>query len=229
MRPPDRTDTVADGPTPLRASPGTPFEDGLRVMPDTENEFAVLLARARRGEAAALGELARRYEPEVRLVAHVQLGPALRPHLDSMDLVQSVHRSLMLGLRAGKFDVSNPDRLVALALTLVRRKVARKWRHMRRQQRFLPGPGGGGDLARALGSLAAPTPDPARAAELRDALEHLCAGLDETERRVMELRLQGHSTAEVARELGLDADVLRVRLSRLRRRLHACGVLEEWL
>jgi RNA polymerase sigma-70 factor (ECF subfamily) len=196
-------------------------------MPEADKEFAALLAQARAGDTAALAELARRYEPEVRLVARVQLGPAMRPHLDSMDLVQSVHRSLMLGLRAGKFDVSSPDQLVALALTVVRRKVARKWRHLRRQQRSLPGRAESLDLT--LASLAVPDSDPARAAELRDATEHLCAGLDETERRVLELRLEGHSTAEVARELGLDADVLRVRLSRLRRRLHTYGVLDEWL
>jgi RNA polymerase sigma-70 factor (ECF subfamily) len=45
----------------------------------------------------------------------------------------------------------------------------------------------------------------------------------------VELRLQGYSTADAARELGLDADVLRVRLSRLRQRLRAGGVLTEWL
>jgi hypothetical protein len=33
----------------------------------------------------------------------------------------------------------------------------------------------------------------------------------------------------VAREPGLDADVLRVRRSRLRRRLHDTGVREEWV
>jgi RNA polymerase sigma factor (sigma-70 family) len=212
-------------PDALRA---TPFEDGPRVMPETETDFAALLARARQGESGALAELTRRYEPEVRLVAHVQLGPALRPHLDSMDLVQSVHRSLMLGLRAGKFDVGSSDQLVALALTLVRRKVARKWRHLRRQQRLSSGPAGG-DLERTLASLAASGAEPAEAAQIDDALRHVCAGMDETERRVIELRLEGRSTAEVARELGLDADVLRVRLSRLRQRLRSCRVPEEWL
>jgi RNA polymerase sigma-70 factor (ECF subfamily) len=146
-----------------------------------------------------------------------------------MDVVQSVHRSLMLGLRAGKIDVSSPDRLVALALTLVRRKVARTWRHLRRQQRLSIGPSAASDLERTLGSLVAADPDPARAVQLGDSLQHLCANLDETERRTIELRLQGYSTVEVARSLGLDADVLRVRLSRLRQRLRNCHVPEEWL
>src|SRR6188508_2597024 len=62
--------------------------------------FDEILARARTGDEDALTELARQYEPEVRAVARVRLGPALRPYLDTMDLVQSVHRSLMVGLRA---------------------------------------------------------------------------------------------------------------------------------
>src|SRR5437867_7881602 len=105
-------------------------------VPDTANDFAALLARARGGDRQALEQLARQYEPKVRIVARVLLGPALRPYLDSMDLVQSVHRSLMLGLRVKKYDLAGPENLVALAVTLVRRKVARQWRHLQRQQRL---------------------------------------------------------------------------------------------
>src|SRR5437867_9177692 len=105
-------------------------------VPDTANDFAALLARARGGDRQALEQLAQQYEFKVRLVARYLLGPALRPYLDSMDLVQSVHRSLLLGLRQDKFDISTPENLMALALTLVRRKAARQWRHLRRQRRL---------------------------------------------------------------------------------------------
>jgi RNA polymerase sigma-70 factor (ECF subfamily) len=44
----------------------------------------------------------------------------------------------------------------------------------------------------------------------------------------VELRLQGFSTAEAARQLGEDADVLRVRRSRLSRKLRDSQVLREW-
>ena len=191
-------------------------------MSREDEPFAELLARARTGDQMALDEVVRRYEPEVRIVAHFLLSRALRPFLDSLDLVQSVHKSLLLGLRNDKFDISSPEKLVALALTMVRRKAARHWRHLQRQQRLdtdtnLP--------AALTGSEA----DPARTAQLQDALRHLWNNLDASERRVVELRLEGHSTAEVARTLGLDADVLRVRLSRLRQRLRATGVLSEWL
>src|SRR5262245_57435224 len=106
-----------------------------RAMSDATSEFAELLAKARSGDEAALTRLAERYEPKVRVVARVLLGPALRPYLDSVDLVQSVHRSVVVGLRVGKFDLSAPGDLIALAVAMLRRKVARHWRHLRKQQR----------------------------------------------------------------------------------------------
>jgi RNA polymerase sigma-70 factor (ECF subfamily) len=198
-------------------------------MPETANEFTALLARARGGDHEALAELVRQYEPKVRLVARVLLGPALRPYLDSLDLVQSVHRSVLLGLRQNKFAFDSAENLMALALTLVRRKAARQWRRLKRQQRLDAGPGETGGLAQVLTSLSSPEQDPARAAQFADQVEHLCAGLSEPERRLLELRLNGSSPAEVADELGLSAVAMRVRLTRLRQRLRAAGVFDDWL
>ncbi len=198
------------------------------VASPVEN-FADLLSRARQGDEQALRGLAEQYEREVRIVARVQLGPALRPYLDSIDLVQSVHRSLLMGIRQNRFDISSPSHLIALALTLVRRKVARHWRRLQRQQRLSLGPADRAALPDLLATLSTAEADPAQAAQLRDALRQLWDHIDDAEKRVMELRLQGFSTVEIARQLGLDADVLRVRLSRLRQRLRAKGVLAEWL
>lgn len=191
---------------------------------ETPDDFAALLARARTGDAEALARLAQQYEPKVRIVARVLLGPALRPHLDTMDLVQSVHRSLMIGLRANRFDIAAPEALIALAVTMVRRKAARRWRHLRRQQR--PDTGNLPDL---LLSLSSGEVDPARQAELRDGVARLCAGLSDMERRMLELRSQGYSTDEVAGAVGLNPIALRVRLTRLRQRLQDSAVLTDWL
>ena len=110
----------------------------------------------------------------------------------------------------------------------MRRKIARHWRRLQRQQRPQPS-GSSGNLPGVLASLSAPEAGPASLAQFNDAVQKLCRTLDDQDRRVIELRLQGHSTAEVARLLGLDADVLRVRLSRLRKRLHEENMLTEWL
>lgn len=196
-------------------------------MTEPTDEFTALLGRARDGDQGALEQLARQYEAKVRIVARVRLGAALRPYLDSVDLVQSVHRSLLLGLRDARFDVTTPERLMALALTMVQRKVARAWRRMRRQRRTEGG--GGEDLCELLTSLTAPDSDPAKAAQLNDQIRHLWAHLDATEQRMLELRMQDYSSDEMARELSLNPVALRVRLSRLRQRLRDGGVVAEWL
>jgi RNA polymerase sigma factor (sigma-70 family) len=190
-------------------------------------DFATLLARARGGDREALGQLARDYEPKLRLVARVMLGPALRPYLDSADLVQSVHKSLLLGLRDQKFTLETPENLLALALTLVKRKAARHWRRLQRQQRLSADSPAA--LADMLTALSPPRDDPAQAAQFRDQLAQLCRNLNDAERRLLELRLQGYSPAESAAELGLSAVALRVRLTRLRQRLRGAGVLDDWL
>jgi RNA polymerase sigma-70 factor (ECF subfamily) len=198
-------------------------------MAEATSEFTALLARARDGDQEAVAVLLRQYEAKVRLVARVLLGPALRPYLDSLDLVQSVHRELLHGLRQEKFAVSAPDHLIALALTLVRRKAARQWRHLQRQRRLDGHPGASGGLADVLTSLSSPQDDPARAAAVKDQVDHLCAHLNAAERRLLELRSQGYSLTETACELGLSAVALRVRLTRLRQRLRGAGVLDDWL
>jgi RNA polymerase sigma factor (sigma-70 family) len=198
-------------------------------MSETAQPFAVLLEQARQGDPNALAQLTQQYEPKVRLVARVILGPALRPYLDTMDLVQSVHQTVMLGLRGERFELAGPENLLALALTLVRRKAARQWRRLRRQQRLSSGEAEKGNLAPLLISLSTPQDDPARAAQFKDQVERLCSNLNETERRMLEARLHGYSTAEIAQQVGLHPIALRVRLTRLRQRLEAGGVLTDWL
>lgn len=198
-------------------------------MPATGDDFATMLASAREGDSTALTELVRQYESEIRTVARVHLGLALRPHLDSMDLVQSVHESMFKALQAGKFELHAPNDLVALAVTMVRRKAAQHWRRTQRRQRTSLDSDSTRDVPEVVVALTSTDSDPARTAEYEEALRRLWQDLSETERQVIELRLAGYRTAEVARRLGLDGDVLRAQLSRLRRRLRDYGMLTEWL
>jgi RNA polymerase sigma factor (sigma-70 family) len=198
-------------------------------MTSASPTFALLISRARQRDQEAASELCRQYEPRLRVVARVLLGPTLRPVLDSMDLVQSVHRSLLIGIREEKFDISTPENLIALALTLLRRKVARHWRRVQRQQRLKSGGSSLDLLPTILAELTTREADPAEMAQYHDQVEHLCRQLDATERHVLALRLDGYTTGEIAQQLGLNHITLRVRLTRLRERLRTSGVLHDWL
>jgi RNA polymerase sigma-70 factor (ECF subfamily) len=194
-----------------------------------DSTFAELFSRARNRDAEAMSELCRQYEPRLRLVARVLLGPALRPMLDSMDLVQSVHRSLLIGIREEKFAISTPENLIALAMTLLRRKVARHWKYTQRQRRLRTGGTSIDLLPTILAELVTTEAGPVEVAEYHDLVARLCRKLDPTELQVLALRLDGHTTAEIAQRLGMNHITLRTRLTRLRERLRTCGVLNDWL
>jgi RNA polymerase sigma-70 factor (ECF subfamily) len=196
------------------------------MSPPPTEDFANLVAQVRRGDADALRRLVEQYEPEIRRVAHVRLGPALRPYLDSMDLVQSVHKSLIDGLRQNRYDLSSPEKLVALAATMIRRKIAAHWR---RPAASRPVHAGAPGVAETLVSLCGSADDPARAAQVRDTVQHVLGQLNDMERRLLELRLLNYSTAEAAAKMGLEPGYLRVCLHRLRQRFRAKDLPLEWI
>ncbi len=196
---------------------------------DDPNDFDLLLAAARSGDETAMQRLVSQYEPELRIVARHRLGPALRPHLDTIDLVQSVHRSLLIGLRANRFDISSPEKLIGLAVTIVRRKAAKHWRHLKRQQRLSSRDEACDDFVDTMLSLQTPQTDISADVATQEVLAQWLAGLDNIEKQLITMRLEGHSTAEVAKALELDPDVLRVKLSRLRKRLRERGFEDELL
>jgi RNA polymerase sigma-70 factor (ECF subfamily) len=210
-----------------RAPSNCPLANGRAPVPPAET-FTELLDRARSGDRDAMARLVQQYESKIRMVARVRLGAALRPYLDSLDLVQSVHRSLLGGLAKDKFDISTPEKLVALAVTMVRRKAARQWRHLQRQKR-LEGGSSSTNLPSMLSALSSPGDEPEQAVQFNDQVEHLCANLSEADRNLLELRIQGYSLAETADALGLSQVALRVRLTRLRQRLRAARILDDWL
>jgi RNA polymerase sigma factor (sigma-70 family) len=185
----------------------------------------------RLGEAdeEALAALLREYEPEIRRAASLRLGPLLRPHLDSLDLVQSVFITLLKGLRDDKFHVAGPHELVALSAEIIRRKVAQVWKRMKRRSELNANLTGTHEDDEHIIVNRPDSPDPAVEVEVRDGIARMLNEVDEADRRLLELRLEGYSTAEAARELDADPDVLRVRLSRLRRKLTERGLLTDWL
>jgi len=190
-----------------------------------QRSFEELLALAREGDAQAMADIIAGYEREVRTIARLRLGPALRPYLDSVDLVQSVHHSVMLGLKNDKYVLERPEDLIALAATIVRRKAARHWQRMQRQRRDSGGGAAGDSLPDLLVNLSTREAAPEDDTDYKDLIAKVCAQLDPADRQLLELHLEGYSTADVARMLEQNPDVLRVKLSRLRSRLRSSGVL----
>ena len=190
------------------------------------SRFQQLLLRARNGDDQALESLINEYESELIKVVKSRLGKSLRPYLDSVDLVQSVHKSVLLGIRDQKFDVNSPQHLVRLAALIVRRKIARHWRKNQRQQRLENQNGNLCDnksLATLLLDSSGTSIRPDDEVDLADKLSVILEQLHPTDRNLIELRMSGCTTAEAARQMDIDSDVLRARLGRVRKKLISMG------
>lgn len=192
-----------------------------------QDTYEALVERVESGDEGAISQLLGLCEPAIRRHARSLLGPLLRPELDSVDIVQSVQIALLLGVRKGSIDVSDPDRLVGLAATIVRRKVADHWRKRRKRREILERIDDGDLLSLSSAALSDNT-YPNSMVEWEDQMRLVLAELSHTERRLLELRMMGHSTAEAAELMGEDAAVLRVYLSRMRRRFRQRNLFADW-
>lgn len=196
-------------------------------MDDKNIQFSNLLRDVHSGDEGALSRLVEQYQDDIRIIARAQLGPALRPYMDSLDLVQSVNHSLIVGLRANRYEFASAEKLIALAAVVLKRKIARHWRNLRRQQRESGIRPLDSNLPDYVVSLSDERRNPAELVSFRDQIAFVMARLEGVDRELVTLRLEGYSTVDSARHLNIDPDVARVRLSRLRRRLKNARFLSE--
>jgi RNA polymerase sigma factor (sigma-70 family) len=190
-----------------------------------DEDFLCLLARVRGGDDAAAGELVRRYERAVLRSVRSRLSRTMRGAMDSMDVMQSVHRSLLTGVKNERFQLATPQQLIGLAVVMVQRKVARHWRKLKR----LPPTGGAtGQCASVpLEAIASDECPPSELATANDLLERCLSQLDNLDRQLVRLKLAGHSSVDSAAILGREPAFVRMRWSRLRQMLRQRGYADE--
>jgi RNA polymerase sigma factor (sigma-70 family) len=191
-----------------------------------EDDFADLLARVRGGDDVATAELVRRYERAVLRSVRSRLSQSMRGAMDSMDVMQSVHRSLLTGVKNERFQLTTPQQLISLAIVMVQRKVARHWRKLKRfptndshSAKSSPAP--------SLETIASNEFPPSEIATANDLLERFLSQLDDFDRKLVRLKLVGHSSVESAAILGREPAFVRMRWSRLRQLLRERGYAAE--
>jgi RNA polymerase sigma factor (sigma-70 family) len=196
----------------------------LALPPD--DDFAKLLARVRGGDDLAAAELVQRYERAVLRSVRSRLSRTMRGALDSMDVMQSVHRSLLTGLKNERFQFASPQQLIGLAVVMVQRKVARHWRKLKR---FPTNGASPAEMRSAtpLEEIAGDESPPLDTATANDLLQRFLTHLDDFDRELVRLKLEGHSSVESAAILGREPAFVRMRWSRLRQMLRERGSFEE--
>jgi RNA polymerase sigma-70 factor (ECF subfamily) len=174
--------------------------------------FRDLIQRVRAGDQQAATELVRNYEEAIAVVVRLRLtDPGLRRLIDSVDISQSVLADLFACLAEGRLDLDQPEQLLRLVTTMVRNKITNHARHQHAARR---------DLRRLrTGSLKEgdwidPSPGPSQEAASKELLEKLRNRLSAEEQQLADLRVAGHSWAEIAAIVGGSPDGVRVRLAR---------------
>jgi DNA-directed RNA polymerase specialized sigma24 family protein len=184
---------------------------------DSNAAFRDLVRRVRAGDQQAAAALVRQFEPETRRYIRLRLtDPGLHRLLDSVDIFQSVLAIFFVRLRAGQFQLDQPEQLAKLLVRMVRNKIvdyARKPASRRDRD-------GGPELWDRLVVRGQSPSDIVTAAEL---LGEVRRRLTEEERSLAEQRAEGRSWQEIAAACQGRPDALRKKLERALDRV--CGEL----
>jgi RNA polymerase sigma-70 factor (ECF subfamily) len=176
-----------------------------------------LLKQCRVGDEAAASELYAKYAHRLRALAELRCADSLARCLDADDIVQSVFRSFFRAVRQGYYDVPEGEDLWKLLLVIAVNKIRAQGAHHHAAKRD----------ARLTSSL--DPADPASQRKLsRDefspvflklALEDALEQLDPRQRRMVELRMEGHEVAEIADKTGRSKRTVERNLQEVRNKL----------
>ncbi len=146
-------------------------------------------------------------------LARSHLDTKLRHKIEPEDVVQSAYKSFIVRYGEGALAKEGWDGLWGLLTLITLRKCADRVRHFRTMGRDLmrenaPPTEASGEWFQAVDRE--PTPD--QAAVLSETVESLLNELTPDERPIVEMSLQGHSTAEICGQLGrAERSVRRIR------------------
>jgi RNA polymerase sigma-70 factor (ECF subfamily) len=174
------------------------------------------MRRVREGSEDAAWEVFKRYGGYIRRAVRRILKPQLRSKFDSVDFVQCVWLSFFrMRESAERFD--RPQQLVRFLAGMAHYKV-----HMELRGRLSTEKHDVGrevpidDLPDEDGpEFAAPEPEPVDAAIAREQWERLLQGQPPRYRRIIKLKLQGYTCAEIGKILHLDSHTVSRFLTKL--------------
>jgi RNA polymerase sigma-70 factor (ECF subfamily) len=185
------------------------------------SSFAEFLAKLHRGDDAAAEELFGRFVHQLIALALRHIDLWLRHKVDPEDIVQSAYKSFFARYGTGNVDIVNWKSLWGLLALITVRKCAERAAYHRAARRDA-----GREMSPPRQDEAAPwlepfgrEPTPLEAAVLSETVEQLFAGLDEAERPVLELSLQGYTTREISERLGRAERTVRLLREGVRHRL----------
>lgn len=164
------------------------------------------------GDQAAAEAIFRSYSQRLCRMAERMLSERLRRRESPEDLVQSVFRTFFRRAGDGHFKVDHSNALWRLLVTICVIKIRRKAEYHSANKR---------DVSIEIDGIELPLevvtriPSPAESAMLAIELETLVGGLAERDAQMLELCVQGFSTAEIGEQVGCARQTVRRVLDRI--------------
>lgn len=187
------------------------------------SHFDDLITGLRKGDSQAAEAFVRRYGEALERVAQSRLPAAVRRRVGADDVVQSACRTFLRRVREGQFELTAGgiwSLLCAITLTKVREQSRFHLRQKRGLAQETPGDSSSaGDSRLDHLAPADPGPTPAEAAEVADQFQFVLALLDDEERKIVDLKLEGLTNEQVAERLESSERTVRRVLKGLRVRL----------
>jgi RNA polymerase sigma-70 factor (ECF subfamily) len=190
---------------------------------DDNPSFDDLMGRLRAGDNDAATRVFNEYANRLIALARRRLDPRILQKVDPEDVLQSVFRSFFRGQAAGRMDeIHTWDSLWGMLVVITRRKCGRRAMYFHADRR---------DVQREVSPRPRPDqsvadweagdePTPEDAAILAETVERLMLRLDEKNRHILALRLQGCPAPEIAAQARCtERTVYRV-LDRVKTMLH---------
>src|SRR5262245_28835758 len=176
-----------------------------------------LIERCRAGDQDAARVLFDSFVERLLPLARRRISQRLASRVDAEDIVQSVFRTFFARLKEDQFEIENHDDLFRLLVRITVHKTLRQIAHHRAAKRNPGQEMGQSDSAHEqLLQLLTSEPTPEATVSFLDQLEHFMQQMPEADRRILELRMEGFSTDEIAQKTGsYDRKIRRV-LERIR-------------
>ena len=178
-----------------------------------------LLRRLKQGEEDAATDLYLRYARRLETLAQVQASPALAARFDPDDVVQSVFRTFFRRASEGQYDIPPGEELWGLFLVIALNKIRKLGAYHRAAKRDVAATAGAEQIDQSLHHSRAG--DETAAHMLRMVIEDVLEQLPPIQRKMVELRIEGHDVAAIAARTERSKRTVERVLQRFRQRLGA--------
>jgi RNA polymerase sigma factor (sigma-70 family) len=191
-------------------------------METDDQEWDAFIRGLRDNDPSVVRRFCDSYGPQLERLADRHLAGAVRRRIGPEDVVQSACRTFLRRARGGEFRLEDSAALWRLLCAITLTKAREQSRFHQRRRRGVDREQPLADADDSVPGVRTPTdpqPSPAEAVAFDDFFEQILAGMDEEERRLVDLKLQEFTNDEVAERLGLSERTVRRILERVRGRL----------